>query len=205
MPLNSPWSFILLNKIKLRNELRLRRKGIPAAERMAAALSAASQLITHSSFLASKNIGCYLATEEEFDCKPIIQAIWHTQKNCYLPILSSQEKFLAFGLYRPEDKLHLNRYKILEPENTLEISAAKLDLALIPLVGFDLKGNRLGMGGGCYDRTFAFLLEKKPSKPRLIGLAYENQLLDNLPQEEWDVPLCGVLTEKRFLLFNQYR
>lgn len=89
----------------------------------------------------------------------------------------------------------------MEPENTIEIFPKNLDFVLVPLVGFDLRGHRLGMGGGCFDKTFAFLLEGSSSKPLLIGLGYECQEVADLPKEEWDVSLAGVLTERKFILF----
>ncbi len=74
-----------------------------------------------------------------------------------------------------------------------------MDLVLIPLVGFDADGNRLGMGAGFYDRTFAFLQQnKRPTKPYLLGIAYEIQKIDQIIAETWDVRLDGIVTEKNF-------
>ena len=73
----------------------------------------------------------------------------------------------------------------------------ELDLILAPLVGFDTHGNRLGMGGGYYDRTFAYLKHRLHwQKPRLIGLAYELQRVADLANHAWDVPLQSVVTEQ---------
>lgn len=136
------------------------------------------------------------------DSSFIIEEIWRAKKNCYLPILGpGEEKFLDFARYRPNDPLHRNRYQILEPANKENISPEKLDLVFTPLVGFDLQGSRLGMGGGYYDKTFEFLIKKSYHKPILIGFGYEKQLVERLPRDVWDVPIHGVLTEKQLRQF----
>ena len=78
-----------------------------------------------------------------------------------------------------------------------------LDLVLVPLVGFDDQGTRLGMGGGFYDRSFATRLFRRYwRKPRLIGVAYELQRVAHLDRQPWDVALDGVVTEQRLYLFS---
>lgn len=152
-------------------------------------------------FHQSREIACYLATNSEFDSSAIIQTIWHAKKKCYLPILLANEKHLEFVAYQKKDELALNRHKILEPVVHQKIATEKLDLVLLPLIGFDLRGNRLGTGGGYYDRTFQFLLTKKISKPILIGVGYQFQCVESLLHDAWDIPLNGVLTEKNIIFF----
>lgn len=108
------------------------------------------------------------------------------------------EKQLIFSKYTPETQLTLNRYNISEPKNSVEILPEKLDLVILPLVGFDGSGYRLGMGGGYYDRTFATISER----PFLLGLGFEAQHLPELPHDDWDVRLNAVLTEKQVYFFN---
>jgi 5-formyltetrahydrofolate cyclo-ligase len=164
-----------------------------------AAEEAAQVLIGNPVFKASQHIACYLPCHDEFDCLPIIEVIWTQNKACYLPVLSSEtENVLEFAAYRQDDAMQANRYGILEPKNTPSILTTELDLVLMPLVAFDLKGTRLGMGGGYYDRTFAFLLNQGESKPYLMGVAYDMQRVALLPHDRWDVPLQGAVTEKGF-------
>jgi 5-formyltetrahydrofolate cyclo-ligase len=177
----------------------LRRNAITPAERADAALLALQQFIRHPLFLASQNIACYFAQDHEFDCAPFLQAIWAAEKNAFLPVLADQQ--LTFAAYQPDDELALNRYNIPEPANKKWIAAEELDLVLVPLVGFDLQGARLGMGGGYYDRTFAFIAEKLAKKPYLIGLAYECQYVEEVPEEVFDVALDAVLTESSLYTF----
>ncbi len=161
-------------------------------------------LVENPIFRECQHFGCYLAVDGEFDCAPIIEAIWSNQKNCYLPALSSvQERLLEFLIYRRNDPLIANRYQILEPEkNTPAMPNKNLDIIFLPLVGFDLQGHRLGMGSGYYDKTFEFILKNPKEKPRLIGLAFADQQVEELPSDPWDVPISGVLTEKDFLIFR---
>lgn len=108
---------------------------------------------------------------------------------------------MNFVIYQPERKLHLNKYRILEPEYTDIFPVAQLDLVILPLVGFDMRGNRLGVGGGYYDRSFAFKLQNMENPPLLYGLAYDFQRQQTIPKDEWDVPLNGVITEKNIYTF----
>jgi len=186
--------------------LLTKRNGITPTQRESAAQAAVQLFLGTSLFLNNHRLACYFAQDNEFDCTPIIKAAWHAKKNCFLPVLSnSPHCSLSFASYHPHDTLYLNRYNILEPENKTVLSSKDLDLVVVPLVGFDLQGNRLGMGGGYYDRTFAFLREKtektKTNKPYLIGLAYECQYVPEIPEEEYDIPLGAVLTEKKLYTF----
>jgi 5-formyltetrahydrofolate cyclo-ligase len=161
-------------------------------------------LLTKSTlFTSSLHIACYFSQGNEFNCASIIEAIWRAHKNCYLPVLSSShDNSLEFVSYNKNDLLCLNRYNILEPQKAERFDPGQLDLVLLPLVGFDLHGHRLGMGGGYYDKTFSFLKGKKQQKPYLLGIAYELQRLDQLPEDPWDVSLDGVLTEKTLYTFS---
>lgn len=196
------WSCNLQNKVEFRKDLLAKRATISVEERASAAQAALDLFISSSLFSTSQHIACYFAQDKEFDCALLIKTIWYTNKKCYLPVLSShQENSLEFVSYHENDSLHFNRYKILEPNKEERVSPLELDLVLLPLVGFDLNGHRLGMGGGYYDKTFSFLREKEIKKPYLLGLAYELQQVSVLSNDPWDVRLNGVLTEKNIYYF----
>lgn len=164
------------------------------------AARAADFFSQHPIFQASQHIACYLPSDEEFDCIPLIEKIWQAEKNCYLPIIT-EENSLAFAHYRRNDVLSLNRYKILEPTHPDRFPAQDLDLVIVPLVAFDGQGNRLGMGAGFYDRTFSFRLNHSSKHPLLIGLGYQFQKVAEIKSDPWDVNLDGVLTEAEIVLF----
>ena len=142
---------------------------------------------------------CYYPTKDEFDCLPIMEKIWAANKNCYLPCLV--ENTLSFVLYQQHDKLQPNQYRILEPVTNKKIALEELDIVICPLVGFDSKGNRLGMGAGYYDRTLEKIRQQKIKKCYLSGLAYEIQYVAILPKDSWDVMLDSIITEKKVIVF----
>lgn len=167
--------------------------------RIAAAGEAVRVLEENILFKDSEHIACYFAQENEFDCTPIIHAVWRAKKKCYLPLLLKNS--LEFGIYEKNTPLRLNRYNIAEPDVASNFPKDQLDLVCMPLVGFDLDGHRLGMGGGYYDRTFEFIRDQHVAKPFMLGLAYEAQRLPRVPVESWDIPMDGVLTEKQLYIF----
>ncbi len=114
---------------------------------------------------------------------------------------------LWFSEYKFGDKLIRNRYGIFEPDirRRKPIPAWGLDLLLLPLVAFDASGNRIGMGGGFYDRTFAYLKTRNRwHTPKLIGIAHELQHIDSIEPNAWDIPLNGIVTESRIYIQGQH-
>jgi len=187
---------IAATKNQLRKKLRAERCLVDSYQRTLFAIEASKHFNASPLFQQSKKIACYFASKEEFDVDPIIELILSANKQCYVPILV--EKNLQFVRYHKNDLLQPNSYKILEPVNKNEkIEPDQLDLILMPLIGFDFKGHRLGTGGGFYDRT----LSPRPIC-KLIGVGFEIQHVETLPFDEWDVLLDGVLTEKGLALFG---
>ncbi|MCY1349438.1 5-formyltetrahydrofolate cyclo-ligase [compost metagenome] len=108
---------------------------------------------------------------------------------------------MVFQRVRPGEKLVRNRFRILEPRPNpaRQRKVWALDLLLMPLVGFDEHGGRLGMGGGFYDRSLAYRARRKNGhKPTLLGLAHECQKVDRLALASWDVPLRATVTDRRW-------
>lgn len=186
------------NKIEIRKTVRLARQKISLSDRKEAAERAHDLLVHSEIFIKSKHIACYIPMKNEFDTHPIIQAIWSANKDCYLPVLSKdQKKFLYFVQYQKNDVLHLNVLSVMEPDiNQEHIEKENLELILMPLVAFDRQGGRIGTGGGYYDRTFSFLKNKLSLKPFLMGVAFACQEVKIIPIDEWDIALDGVVTEK---------
>lgn len=189
----------------LRQQLRATRRSLGEEEQALLSQSAVQQLIHHRVFLAADHIACYLPNDGELDLTYLISQAWSMGKSVYLPVLSIHHRnHLHFLSYQPDDKLVTNRFGIPEPvmhpHNMIDIK--RLDLVLMPLVGFDSSGNRLGMGGGFYDRSFAFLRRRQHwRKPRLIGAAYDCQEVKQINSKPWDVPLSGIMTESGLRLF----
>jgi 5-formyltetrahydrofolate cyclo-ligase len=187
------------NRKQLRQILRLKRQNISPQQRSHAAEQVAEQLLTHPAFQQAQHIGFYMSNDNEIDPLPLVQKAWALGKKCYLPKLNLHlKKHLSFILYHSGDPLNLNRYKIPEPLPSPDKihPPTDLDIVLTPLVGFDEQGNRLGMGGGYYDRTFEFITPTS-AKPILVGLAYEAQKVEHIPMEKWDIPMRFIVTEKQ--------
>jgi len=188
-----------------RKQLRSQRCALDPAERLQRSRLLCQHLAQHRLFRNSRRIAAYLPSDGEVDPHPLIERAWATGKQVYLPVLRTfGDNRLWFARYAPGTPLVVNRYGIAEPEidHNRRIEAFALDLVLAPLVGFDARGNRLGMGGGFYDRSFAHLLRRRHwLKPRLVGLAFDFQQLARLPAQRWDVPLTAVASEHRITEF----
>jgi len=125
---------------------------------------------------------------------------------CYLPVLQPLRRgHLHFVRYRDQERTRRNRFGIAEPRLKPGNIADPwtLDIIFLPLVAFDREGNRLGMGGGYYDRTLASLRQRTRRRPRLIGLAYSSQEVPSLTPSPWDVGMDAVVTEKALIRFER--
>ncbi|MCL6415683.1 5-formyltetrahydrofolate cyclo-ligase [Aestuariirhabdus sp. Z084] len=190
-----------LSRPELRRELRQRRNALSAQQQRQASARLCAQLISHPVFLRSQHIALYLANDGEIDPSPVFQQAWRMGKHCYLPVLKpGSHNELWFTPYHRTTHLEANCYGIDEPaqHHGQHRPTWSLDLILMPLVGFDPAGNRLGMGGGYYDRSLSFLHQEKPiRRPALVGLAHECQRVDALPCDSWDIPLSKIVTDTR--------
>jgi len=152
-------------------------------------------------FYESKNIACFLPFDGEINICSLILKLWLHKKNIFLPIVKSiSSKKILFVKFTPESILYYNKYNILEPYYKFKdiISETDLDLIIVPLVAFDFQGMRIGMGGGFYDKI---LQNWKTKKFIPMGIAYDFQLVNYIPQQSWDIPLPFVLTPSKMYFF----
>lgn len=172
---------------QLRNFMRFKRLALSNFQQQQAALQIippALQLITH---YQADNIALYLPFNGEISPLVLLEHLRLQGKNIYLPVLhpfSSHQ--LLFLKFEDHSSLEPNCFGILQPRLDVRnvILPNELEMIFVPLVACDKKGNRLGMGGGYYDRT----LSQMP-KVISVGLAHRCQQVDNLPVEPWDIPL----------------
>ena len=190
----------LLPRPQLRRMLRKARRALTPSQQRQAARGLYKQLAQQPLFRRARHISLYLPTDGEIDPRLLLRAAQRRGKATYLPVLSAWPRTkMVFQRIRPGEKLKPNRFRILEPRANLarQRKIWALDLVLLPLVGFDDVGGRLGMGGGFYDRSLAYLARRKDwRKPTLLGLAHECQKVERLAQASWDVPLQGTVTDK---------
>lgn len=162
-----------LSRPQLRRMLRNARRALTPREQRQAAIGLYRQLAQHPLFRRARHISLYLPTDGEIDPRLLLRAAQRRGKATYLPVLSAWPRTkMVFQRVRPGDKLLPNRFRILEPRADAhrQRKVWALDLVLLPLVGFDNEGGRLGMGGGFYDRSLAYLARRKSwRKPTLLG------------------------------------
>ena len=187
---------------ELRKKIRHQRRDLEPRARTHAALQLTNHLSGHRWFKQSRDIAFYLPNDGEISLLEAIEVAWDRGKRCYLPVLSHRHTSrLWFVPFTPDSALAPNRFGILEPLHQRRdrlFKPRQLDLVLLPLVAYDHAGYRLGMGGGFYDRTFAFRHQRRGvwRKPRLLGAAYSFQAHEQLDINPWDVRLDGVVTEQ---------
>ena len=192
------------NRTALRREMRQRRRALSIIEQKKAAEDLKSRVLAMPEFLRAKRIALYLPNDGEIDPGLLIEQARKMGKECYLPVLQPLvENRLWFVRYDRKTPMTCNRFGIPEPKlkgfsdkKRNRCRPEDLDLVLFPLVAFDEQGGRMGMGGGFYDRTFAFSRHRPFAKPALIGLAHECQKVDDLPIADWDIPLQGVVSDR---------
>lgn len=180
-----------------RTLMKRRRRELALADIQAASASICKKLWRIPALRRSKRLAIYMSAAGEIDCQSLIETAWLRKMRVFAPVLAGKQ--LIFAPLRRNTRFRTNRYHILEPvyKRADCIPARHLDAVIVPLLAFDEYGNRLGMGGGYYDRTFAFMRHrKKLCRPLLIGVAYDFQRVSDLCAEAWDVPLHAVVTEK---------
>ncbi len=179
----------------LRRELRQRRQSIPPRTRARRARQLARRLHCFAPLRHARHVAAYSAMGSEISLQDWLSTS-PPHRQVYLPrVRGSRLDFLPHSAQQ-----QCNRYGIAEPRSGRPRPAWALSVMLLPLLGFDRSGNRLGQGGGYYDRCLARLRWRRPW---LIGVAYDEQACETLPIEAWDQPLDGVITPTQTLIFRK--
>lgn len=188
-----------LSRAALRRLLRQARRKLTVQQQRQAARDLQRRMAQHPLFRRARHIALYLPADGEIDPRPLLKAAQKRGKATYLPVLSRwPHTHMTFQRVGNGERWRKNRYGIAEPlpDRGRQREPWALDLVLLPLVGFDERGGRLGMGKGFYDRTLAYLGRRKIwRKPTLLGLAHECQKVDRLDLASWDVPLQGIVSD----------
>ena len=196
-------------RAQIRVDIRALRQQLTKSDQQHASSAISEKLAKHSHIIKANSIAVYLANDGELDLVDFIDWCWQQNKQVYLPVIHPFCKgHLLFLHYQPTTKLVSNKYGIFEPKlnvaNVLPVN--QLDVLITPLVAFDSQGDRIGMGGGFYDRTLANWhqqtklqtrlqqLEAKQIKPFPIGVAHHCQKIAKVPVEHWDIRLPEILT-----------
>lgn len=177
----------------LRREMRLRRRSLPRVRRRFAEQAILRHLRALAAYRRARSIALYWPADGEPDIRDIEQHARASGKRLYLPVVGHGGQ-MAFAPWVRGGRLRRNRYGIPEPTGARRAPADRLDLVVMPLVAFDASGNRLGMGGGYYDRALA----GHRRRPLLAGIAFACQQAEAIPVQPWDIPLTYVITERGF-------
>jgi 5-formyltetrahydrofolate cyclo-ligase len=199
----------------LRLKFREQRKALSDEQQSEAGLLLVKQCQQLALCKPYQHIAIYLSNDGELNTAPLIDYLWKHNVNVYLPVIDPALKgHLLFVCYTPSSPMTKNQFGILEPDLSVlpekppTKQVSDIDVLFTPLVAFDNAGNRLGMGGGFYDRTLGELQCDKNKKinadikPKLIGLAHDVQKTANLPAQAWDIPLEHILTPTHFYSFT---
>lgn len=187
---------------EIRKRIQTKRQSLTKQQQTNYSAQICQQIVNSGVLDNAGHIAFYLPVRGEADPTPLQLIDAYQDKHFYLPILSEhKENHLAFARYDENTKMVLNRFRIPEPDVTtasLLHDPSQLDVVIAPLVGVDSRGNRIGMGGGFYDRTFAFKKDEN-SSPLLIGFAYDFQLIEPQTPQDWDVAVDQIALQSQYL------
>lgn len=186
---------------QIRQQIRQRRRALTPEQQTQFALQAADRMMAYTPVLLAHTVAVFLSFDGELDMRALIDQLWRAGKRVYLPVLHPfSPGNLLFLHYHPSSDLVVNRLKIREPKLDVRdvLPLSRLDVLVTPLVAFDAAGQRLGMGGGFYDRT---LQNWRQHRLQPVGYAHDCQQVDALPTEQWDIPLPAVITPSKTWLW----
>ena len=194
-------SDIPFTRQQIRQQIRQRRRALTPEQQTQFALHAADRMMAYPPVLLAQTVAVFHSFDGELDTRPLIDQLWRAGKRGYLPVLHPfSPGNLLFLHYHPSSDLVVNRLNIREPQLDLRdvLPRSQLDVLVSPLVAVDAAGQRLGMGGGFYDRT---LQNWRQHRLQPVGYAHDCQQVDALPTEQWDIPLPAVITPSKTWLW----
>ncbi|HEU4617784.1 MAG TPA: 5-formyltetrahydrofolate cyclo-ligase [Gammaproteobacteria bacterium] len=182
------------DRSRIRRDIRRLRRSLGMEARVAAEKAICRRIQNLGPYHRARSIAVFLAFDGEPSLARLAEIAARQGKSVYAPVLTRRGMF--FAAVTGERPLSRNLFGIEEPDRERLVDARKLDLVLTPLVAFDRRGVRLGMGRGYYDRALRFLRHRRHwTHPKLLGVAYSFQMVDDLEQQPWDIPLWGAVTE----------
>lgn len=187
---------------QLRQTLRRKRQSLTPQQQAQASQGLYQRLLAMTQ--PGDSLALYFANDGELSPDLAITKLAQQQRRVLVPVMHGFRKgYLNFQLYHANTVMRVNGFGIQEPvlDASQTLALAQIDYLFMPLVGFDSAGNRLGMGGGYYDRTLAKVTERN-TKPRLIGLAHDCQQVSKLPVASWDVGIDEIITPTKKIMIN---
>lgn len=169
-------------------------------QRAAAEKTISRRIQTLGCYNRARTLAVFLAFDGEPSLQRLVDSAVRQGKRVFAPVLLKNG--MRFAPLGDGPTRRRNFFGINEPAPQQLVDARALDLVLTPLVAFDARGVRLGMGRGYYDRAFRFLRHRHHwSRPKLLGVAFSFQQVPQLERQPWDIPLWGAVTEENFHRF----
>jgi 5-formyltetrahydrofolate cyclo-ligase len=184
---------------KQRLRLRAARRSLTGRARRTAESVIIDRILRLTAFRRARIVACYMPFDGEVDLRPLMYDLQPAGKSYCIPAVSrSHSRQMRFLSYRPGEHLVKNRFGVGEPltVGSSIVPSSAIDVALMPVVGFDKEGSRIGMGAGYYDRFFGRYGAASYRHARLVGIAFDRQRLPRIERRDWDVPLDMVVTER---------
>jgi len=186
----------------LRQQLRTLRNGLTAGQREAHDQAIGRHLLELAGKRRAGCIAGYWPFNGEPDITPSCRQLMTQGWGLALPVIKGEHAHqMDFHAWREDTALGANRYGILEPLDTELLPVPSFDMLLMPLVGYDRFGNRLGMGAGYYDRCLEPI--RGLDAPLRVGIAYSLQEIEPVEAAVWDIPLHGVVNEHGWFAFDR--
>ena len=181
-----------MNKSSIRSQLLKQRKSLSPNKIAGLSKEIVKHIIQSKLYQQAQRVALYLPFNGEVDLTALLSI---EQKQHYLPSIKGNE--MQFQAHSSTTVLEKHRYGISQPPFIDSLQRPELDLCLMPLVGFDMNGNRMGMGGGFYDRYFQHDAPKN-NRTQLAGIGYQFQQQQKLPTQSWDVRINHLFTEQGY-------
>jgi 5-formyltetrahydrofolate cyclo-ligase len=201
----------LFNNAILRKSMRGQRLALPLHTRRHSEQSVVRHIRREPQFIRSRKIGIYLDAFGEVPTRALINLSFRLCKSVYLPVVHLKNKPLAWSRVTRHQwqnkRMSRHRLGMKQPSKQRGVTIRSFDYLFMPLVAFDLKGHRIGMGGGFYDRSLASCAnisgyhKFKPSKPFRVALAYDFQRVEAIQSNTWDISIHAVVTPTEYRRF----
>jgi len=188
------------DKAVARARARALRRGIPETDRIGAGARAAALFLDAIPLSPASVIAAYWPLDEEFDCRPLLEALLQTGHAIAMPVVAGPKQPLIFRNWKPGDAMAETSFGIMEP--LAEAGDVQPDLVVTPLVAYNAQGFRLGYGGGYYDHTLRALRQSAPDL-LAVGLGFSAQVMAELPCDDSDKPLDWLVHERGVQKFQR--
>jgi 5-formyltetrahydrofolate cyclo-ligase len=179
----------------MRAQLRTARASLPRDVRVRAAAAIVRHLLATRWFAPGKRVALYVALRNELDLLPLMRVAERMRCEIYLPRIENQRRH-SMRFVRASSDMRRGPLGIFEPTGSATLPARFLHLVILPTLGVDKRGVRLGYGAGYYDRVLAFRRQRTSWRgPRLVAAAFDIQRVAVIPAEPHDVPVDRIVTE----------